>query len=61
MPKDEKGREGITVGAIAKELQTSPAAVKKAMTELKMKADFVKGGCSYYYLERVPAIKKVLK
>jgi hypothetical protein len=61
MAKDDKGREGITLGAIAKELQASPAAVKKALAELKMEADFTKGACSYFYLERVQVIKKALK
>ena len=61
MAKDANGKDGITLGAIAKALQASPAAVKNAMAQLKMKPDFVKGGCSYFYPERIPVVKKALK
>jgi biotin operon repressor len=60
MVKDASGKEGLSAGAIAKELETSPAAVKKALAELKVEPDFVKAGCAYYYAERLPAVKKVL-
>ena len=61
MVKDATGREGLSAGAIAKELATSPGAVKKALTELKLDADFVKAGCAYYYADRVPDIRKALR
>ena len=62
MAKDENGREGLSTGAIAKELEASPAAVKKALATLKLsEADFVKAGCAYYYADRLPAIREALK
>ena len=61
MVKDATGREGLSTGAIAKELDASPAAVKKALATLKVsEADFVKAGCGYYYAERLPAIRQAL-
>jgi len=48
-------------GAIAKELDVSPARVKRALAELKIDADFVKAGCNYYYLERMPQLKTALE
>jgi len=59
--KDASGREGLSAGAIAKELEVSPSAVKRALAELKIEADFVKAGCAYYYPERTPVVKKVLE
>ncbi|MCL4368497.1 MAG: hypothetical protein M1337_04960, partial [Actinobacteria bacterium] len=59
--KDAGGREGITIGAIAKELEATPAVVKKALAELKIEPDFVKGGCSYYYQEHAAAVKQALE
>ena len=58
--KDATGREGLSAGAIAKELATTPAAVKKALATLKIEADFVKAGCAYYYAERLPKVKATL-
>lgn len=60
MVKDATGKDGLSAGAIAKELETTPAAVKKALAQLKVEPDFVKAGCSYYYGERLPAVKKAL-
>jgi len=60
MVKDATGREGFSAGAIAKELEATPAAVKKALAELKVEPDFVKAGCAYYYAERVAAVRKTL-
>ena len=60
MVKDAAGREGLSAGAIAKELGVAPVAVKKALTELRIEADFVKAGCAYYYAERLPAVRKAL-
>jgi len=61
MVKDAGGREGYSAGAIAKEMGATPAAVKKALAELKIEADFVKAGCAYYYVERVASIRQALK
>jgi hypothetical protein len=60
MVKDATGREGISAGAIAKELEATPVAVKKALADLKVEPDFVKAGCAYYYTERIAAVKKAL-
>jgi predicted transcriptional regulator len=60
MVKDTSGREGFSAGAIAKDLGATPAAVKKALAELKIEADFVKAGCAYYYAERVASVRKSL-
>ncbi len=61
MAKDATGREGLSAGAIAKELEATPAAVKKALSSMKIEADFVKSGCAYYYRERIPKVKQALK
>lgn len=62
MVKDANGREGLSTGALAKELEASPAAIKKALTTLRVtEADFVKAGCGYYYADRLPAIREALK
>jgi Mn-dependent DtxR family transcriptional regulator len=61
MVKDASGREGLSAGAIAKELGVAPPAVKKALGELKIEADFVKAGCAYYYAERLAAIRQAIK
>lgn len=60
MVKDANGRDGLSAGAIAKDLGVTPAAVKKALAELKVEADFVKAGCAYYYAERVASIRHAL-
>ena len=61
MVKDATGKEGLSAGQIAKELDTTPAAVKKALAALNLaKADFVKAGCGYFYAERLPKIKAAL-
>ncbi len=60
MVKDATGREGLSAGAIAKELGANPVAVKKALAELKAEPDFVKAGCAYYYAERVAEVRKAL-
>jgi hypothetical protein len=61
MVKDDNGKEGLSAGAIAKELEASPGAVKKALAALGVEADFVKANCAYYYVDRLPAIKGALK
>jgi hypothetical protein len=60
MVKDATGREGLSAGAIAKELATTPGAVKEALAALKVDADFVKAGCAYYYADRMPRINQAL-
>ena len=61
MAKDANGKEGFSAGAIAKELDVSPARVKSALADLKIDADFVKSGCNYYYAERISQVKTALK
>ena len=61
MVKDAMGREGLSMGAIAKELEVAPAVVKKALAELGVDADFVKAGCAYYHRDRVTAVKAAIK
>ena len=62
MVKDAQGREGLSAGAMAKELAVSPAAVKKALGQLDIEADFVKAGCAYYYHpERTQQVKAKLQ
>ncbi len=60
MVKDATGKEGLSAGALAKELGATPVAVKKALAELKVEPDFVKAGCAYYYADRLPAVRKAL-
>jgi hypothetical protein len=60
MATDDSGREGLSAGAMAKELGVSPAKVKRALGDLGIEADFVKSGCAYYYPERSAAVKKTL-
>ena len=47
----------LTSGKIAQAIGASPAAVKKAITELKLKPTAVKGPCSYYDGEALKKIK----
>ncbi len=62
MVLDANGRAGLSAGAIAKELEASPGAVKKALASLNLtQPDFVKSNCGYYYADRLPAIKAALK
>lgn len=60
MATDERGREGLSAGAMAKELGVSPAKIKRTLTALGIEADFVKSNCGYYYTERTAAVKKAL-
>lgn len=60
MVKDATGREGLSAGAIARELGVSQAAVKKAFAELKVTVDFVKAGCGYYYADRLPGLRAAI-
>ena len=62
MVKDASGREGLSAGALAKELGVAPAQVKKALAALELaNPDFVKAGCGYYYADRLPAVKAAIK
>lgn len=54
-------KELITAGTIAKNLSASPAAVKKAITDLKIAPAAKKGACTYYSADVLPKIKAVLK
>ncbi len=52
----------LTAGKIAEAVKVSPAAVKKAIQELKLEPDAVKGPCLYYGPAAVKKIKaKVAK
>ncbi len=48
----------LTAGKIAAALNVSPAKVKKAIAELKLKPAAKKAGCSYYDRGAVQKIKK---
>lgn len=61
MATDANGREGVSAGAMAKELGVSPAKVKRALGDLGIEADFVKSGCAYYYAEHTAKVKKALQ
>ena len=50
----------LTAGKIAEALGAKPAQVKKAITELELEPDGVKGGCSYYGGAAVKKIKAKL-
>jgi hypothetical protein len=61
MVKDATGRDGLSAGGLAKELGVSAAEVKNAPAKLAVaEADFVKAGCGYYFVDRLPAIKAAL-
>lgn len=60
MATDDKGREGLSAGAMAKELGVSPAKVKKTLVGLQVEPDFVKSNCGYYYAERTEQVRKAL-
>ncbi len=60
MATDDKGREGLSAGAMAKELGVSPAKVKKMLVGLGLEPDFVKSNCGYYYAERIEQVKQEL-
>jgi predicted ArsR family transcriptional regulator len=60
MAIDDKGREGRSAGAMAKELGISPAKVKKTLVGLGIEPDFVKSNCGYYYVERTEQVKREL-
>ena len=60
MANDDQGREGLSAGAMAKELGVSPGKVKKALTALELEPDFVKSNCGYYFRERIKEVKKEL-
>ncbi len=50
----------LTAGKIAADLKASPAKVKKAIGELKLKPAAKKGACCYYAKADVAKIKKAL-
>ncbi len=55
-----KNDDLLTAGKIAQALNAKPADVKKAITDLKLAPDTVKGGCSYYGPASVKKIKAKL-
>ena len=60
MATDDKGREGLSAGAMAKELGVSPAKVKKTLLGLGLEPDFVKSNFGYYYTERIEQLRQEL-
>jgi len=56
-----KTEELLTAGKIAQNLSASPAAVKKAITQLKIEPAAKKGACTYYAASVLPKIKAALK
>jgi hypothetical protein len=61
MATDDTGREGLSAGALAKELGITPAKVKKTLAGLGVhEPDFVKSNCGYYYAERAEQVKQEL-
>ena len=57
MATDDKGKEGLSAGAMAKELGISPNKVKKTLAGLDIEPDFVRANCGYYYLERTEQVR----
>ncbi|MFH1762879.1 MAG: hypothetical protein ABIF09_01685 [Gemmatimonadota bacterium] len=55
-----KNEDLLTAGKIAQALGAKPAEVKKVITELQLKPDVLKGGCSYYGAANVKKIKAKL-
>lgn len=55
-----KNDEMLTAGKIAQALNAKPADVKKAITDLELAPDIVKGGCSYFGPASVKKIKAKL-
>jgi hypothetical protein len=53
--------EMYTAGKIAEQLSASPAKVKKAIEELKIKPVAKKGVCSYYSKDAIAKVKAALK
>lgn len=51
----------LTAGKIAMQLGVSGGSVSKAIKTLGIKADLVKGGCSYYGAEAIKKIKTSIK
>ncbi len=60
MAKTEKDTM-LTAGKIAQATGASPALVKKAIAQLKLKPSAVKAGCSYYDAGAVKKIAAALK
>lgn len=55
-----KSEDMLTTGKIAEALGAKPAAVKKAITDLKLEPDAVKGRCTYFGPDSVKKIKEKL-
>ncbi|MEM4287566.1 MAG: hypothetical protein QXV97_02015 [Candidatus Caldarchaeum sp.] len=53
--------ELVTASQLAKQLKTTPAKIRKALEELKIKPKTVKCGCSYYDPSVKEKLKKALK
>ncbi|MEM4189416.1 MAG: hypothetical protein QW470_07010 [Candidatus Caldarchaeum sp.] len=53
--------ELVTVSQLAKQLKTTPAKIRKALEELKIKPKTIKRGCSYYDPSVKEKLEKALK
>lgn len=58
---DEKQKDLLTSGTIAKELGVSDARVKKVIKERAIQPKAKKGACNYYSREALAEIKAALK
>ncbi len=52
--------EMLTAAKVAEKIGSTPAKVKKIITELNIEPDLVKGKCSYYGPKTAEKIKKAL-
>ncbi len=60
MPKTDPDTM-LTAAKIAQSLGASPARVKQAIAELRLKPSAVKGACSYYDAAAVKKIRAAVK
>lgn len=51
----------LTAGKMATRLDVSAGEIRKAIKNLEIQPDAVKGGCSYYTTATMEKIKKLLK
>jgi hypothetical protein len=56
-----KDGELLTAGKLAEKLGVSAGKVKKALQELSIQPDLVKGGCNYYSSAVAKKIEKAVK
>ncbi|MGA2297235.1 MAG: HTH domain-containing protein [FCB group bacterium] len=54
------GPKMLTAGKLAEQLGVSPAKVKKAIQDLKIKPDLIKANCNYYSEGTAKKIQKAI-